>query len=129
MDPRELGPPHRLQARLLELKREQWRRVCRRSLLPFAIEALAPRGMGPAKHHELFCVEIEAVTRGQVPKLILIAPRGSATTTYVSHLTPAQFFAAHPNSNIIAVFHTAELAERIRSARRPRIACPTPAAR
>ena len=28
--------------RLLELKREQWRRVCRSSLLPFAIEALAP---------------------------------------------------------------------------------------
>jgi hypothetical protein len=67
--------------------------------------------MKPAQHHGLFCAEIEAVTRGQVPKLILIAPRGSAKTTYVSHLTPAQFFAAHPNSNIIAVSHTAELAE------------------
>jgi predicted phage terminase large subunit-like protein len=112
MDPRYIGPPQRLlQARLLELERERWRRVCRGNLLAFAIEALSPRGMKPATHHELFCAEIEAVTRGQVPKLILIAPRGSAKTTYVSHLTPAQFFAAHPNSNIIAVSHTVELAE------------------
>jgi predicted phage terminase large subunit-like protein len=112
MDPRDIGPPQRLlQARLLELQHEQWRRVCRGNLLAFAIEALSARGMKPAKHHELFCAEIEAVTRGQMPKLILIAPRGSAKTTYVSHLTPPQFFAAHPNSNIIAVSHTAELAE------------------
>jgi hypothetical protein len=112
MDPRDLGPPKRLlQCRLLELERERWRRVCRSNLLAFAIEALSPRGMKPARHHELFCAEIEAVTRGQVPKLILIAPRGSAKTTYVSHLTPAQFFAAHPNSNVIVVSHTRELVE------------------
>jgi hypothetical protein len=30
MDPRDIGPPQRLlQARLLELQRERWRRVCR----------------------------------------------------------------------------------------------------
>lgn len=123
-DPRDLGPPDRvqpqpdppqsdrlLQRRLLELEQERWRRVCRSNLLAFSIEALAVRGVRPAKHHELFCNEIAAVTNGQTPKLILIAPRGSAKTTYVSHLTPAQFFAAHPNTNIIAVSHTAELAE------------------
>lgn len=64
LDPRYFGPPHRLQpeqdppgqlepdrllqARLLELRREQWRGVCRSSPLPFAIEALAPKGMRPA---------------------------------------------------------------------------------
>jgi hypothetical protein len=37
MDPRDLGPPKRLlQARLLELERERWRRMCRRNLLAFA---------------------------------------------------------------------------------------------
>jgi hypothetical protein len=35
---------------LVELKREQWHRTCRRSFLPFAFEALAARGETPARH-------------------------------------------------------------------------------
>jgi hypothetical protein len=45
-------------------------------------------GMKPSKHHELCCAEIEAMARGQLAKLTLIVPRGSAKTTYVSHLAP-----------------------------------------
>ncbi len=116
-------PPGTLPARLLadgdkdaarklyEVKREQWRRVCRQNLLACASELLEPRGFRPAQHHELFCAELEAVARGQVAKLILIAPPGSAKTTYTSHIAPAWYFAGHPHSNIIAVSHTAELAE------------------
>src|SRR4051794_27274567 len=107
--------PHRLltdgssdEARkLFEVRREQWRRICRNNLLACATEVLEPRGFKPAQHHRLICEEVEAVIRGQVPRLILLAPPGSAKTTFVSHIGPAQFFAGHSHANIIAVSHTA----------------------
>jgi predicted phage terminase large subunit-like protein len=96
---------------LLALKREQWRRQCRQSFLSFAVEALASQGLAPAAHHRLIIEELSKVASGETPRLILIAPRGAAKTTYVSHLLPAWFFAARANTSIIAVSHTEQPAE------------------
>jgi predicted phage terminase large subunit-like protein len=97
--------------RLLELEREQWHRQCRSSFLPFAIEALAARNEVPARHHKLICTELESLARGRFKRLMILAPPGSAKTTYASRLFPAWYFAFRPRSSIIAVSHTQELSE------------------
>jgi hypothetical protein len=97
--------------RLYELRALQWRRICQRDFLSFAIHALAPRGESPARHHQRICSELQAVARGDTHRLMILAPPGSAKTTYVSRLFPAWFFANRPYSNIITASHTAELAE------------------
>jgi predicted phage terminase large subunit-like protein len=96
--------------RLYELRRELWHRQCRQNLLACATALLDP--LPPAKHHRLIIAEVAAVAEGRAPRLILIAPPGSAKTTYTSHVTPAWFFATHPSTNVIAVSHTSEFAEK-----------------
>lgn len=99
-----------LQHRLFEVRREQWRRICRTDLVAFATEALAPKEEKPARHHIRICREVEALVRGAVRRLIILAPPGSAKTTYVSRISPA-WLLVRPNTHIIGVSHTAELAE------------------
>jgi predicted phage terminase large subunit-like protein len=97
--------------RLLELEQEQWRRQCRQSFIPFCIEALSSRGESPALHHRLIASELEAVARAKVKRLMILAPPGSAKTTYTSRLFPAWYFAFRPRSAIIACSHTQSLSE------------------
>jgi predicted phage terminase large subunit-like protein len=97
--------------RLFDLRQEQWRRVCRADLTSFAVEALASRGEVPARHHRRICAELEAVASGEAERLMILAPPGSAKTTYASRLFPAWYFATRPRTNIIAASHTSELAE------------------
>jgi hypothetical protein len=97
--------------RLLELEPEQWRRQCRQSFTPFCIEALSPRGETPALHHRIIASELEAMARGKTKRLMILAPPGSAKTTYVSRLFPAWYFAYRPRSAIIACSHTLSLSE------------------
>jgi predicted phage terminase large subunit-like protein len=101
-----------LKRRLRDLKAAKLTELCRTSLSSFAAEALSPQGFTPAAHHRLIMREVEAVANGKTPRLILIAPRGAAKTTYVSRLLPAWYFAARPNTSIIAVSHTQEPAEQ-----------------
>jgi predicted phage terminase large subunit-like protein len=86
-------------------------RICRRSLTAFAVHALIPKGETPARHHRHICDELENVARGETRRLMILAPPGSAKTTYVSRLFAAWYLASHPHANIIAASHTAELAE------------------
>jgi hypothetical protein len=97
--------------KLLELQLEQWRRQCRNSFISFCIEALSARDEVPALHHRLICSELEALARGKCKRLMILAPPGSAKTTYTSRLFPAWYFAFRPRSSIIAVSHTQELSE------------------
>jgi predicted phage terminase large subunit-like protein len=105
MDPRDLGLPERL----LKLKRELWRGECRRDLVSFAVQAL-PNHERPAKHHRLICAKLAAMVAGDYDRLLIIAPPGSAKTTYVSRLFPAHYYATHPRAHIIGASHTMELA-------------------
>jgi predicted phage terminase large subunit-like protein len=98
--------------RLLNLRRELHRRDCRNNLLAWCIEALAPLGQAPARHHLAIIERLVALSRGEIDRLMILAPPGSAKSTYVSKLFTAWFLAQHPNSAVIAASHTAELAEK-----------------
>jgi predicted phage terminase large subunit-like protein len=101
-----LGPPQRL----LEIDKELWRRRCREDLVSFAVEVLAPRSERPARHHRRLCAELEAITRKDIDRLMVLAPPGSAKTTYVSQIFVA-WLLTRKNTKVIAVSHTVELAE------------------
>lgn len=99
-------------AELRLLEELQRRRKARSSLAAWCIEALAAAGQVPARHHLAIIAKLEALSRGDITRLMILAPPGSAKSTYVSTLFPAWYLAQHPRSAMIAASHTAELAER-----------------
>ena len=52
------------------------------------------------------------VSRGEITRLAVFMPPGSAKSTYGSILFPAHYLARHPNHSILAASHTVELAEK-----------------
>lgn len=88
------------------------RRTIRRDLKVWCIEALAHSGQRPARHHARLLDRLEAVSRGEVERLMVLMPPGSAKSTYASMLFPAWYLANHPDHAVIAASHTADLAER-----------------
>lgn len=69
-------------------------------------------GYEPAKHHLLLIEKLEALARGDIPRLAVFMPPGSAKSTYSSILFPPWFFASDPSAMMIAASHTTELAEK-----------------
>lgn len=88
------------------------RRGIRRSLEAWCTSALEPQGLRPARHHKILLDKLEAVERGDIRRLMVLMPPGSAKSTYASILFTAWYLARHPENSIIAASHTAELAER-----------------
>lgn len=84
------------------------RRRARASLTDWCREC----GYEPARHHKLIVSELEAVARGDIDRLMLFLPPGSAKSTYGSVLFPPWYLAQGAHRSIIAASHTAELAER-----------------
>ena len=66
----------------------------------------------PAKHHRLINSKLEAVERGEISRLLITMPPGSAKSTYASVLFPPWILARNPKALILAASHTTELAER-----------------
>lgn len=69
-------------------------------------------GYRPAAHHKLLIQKLEAVERGEIERLMVFMPPGSAKSTYTSVEFPAWFLGRHPEKSIIAASHTQELVER-----------------
>ena len=88
------------------------RRNIRTSLKTWCIEALARVDLQPARHHELLIDRLEAIERGDITRLMVLMPPGSAKSTYVSTLFPPWYLARHPDHAIVAASHTSELSER-----------------
>lgn len=88
------------------------RRAIRQNLMAWCIEALSIQGFSPATHHKILLDRLEAVERGDIQRLMVLMPPGSAKSTYASILFPAWYIARHPTDSVIAASHTAELAER-----------------
>jgi predicted phage terminase large subunit-like protein len=82
------------------------RRSIRRSLTEFARLC----GFEPAEHHKILITALEAVGRGELQKLAVFMPPGSAKSTYASVLFSAWMMQSA--SNILAASHTTELAEK-----------------
>jgi predicted phage terminase large subunit-like protein len=69
-------------------------------------------GFIPAAHHKLLIDALEAVERGELQRLAVFMPPGSAKSTYASVLFPAHYLSQNPHSSVLAASHTTELAER-----------------
>jgi predicted phage terminase large subunit-like protein len=81
------------------------------SLLAWASWAVARIGQSPAPHHCLLLDRLDSVCRGEIDRLMVLMPPGSAKSTYASLLFPAWWFTQHPASSMIATSHTASMAE------------------
>lgn len=86
----------------------QKRRMCRHSLAAWA----RFNGFEPAKHHLLIIDKLEAVVRGEIPRLMILVPPGSAKSTYTSKLFPPWFLGQHPGNSILACSYSFTLVER-----------------
>jgi predicted phage terminase large subunit-like protein len=84
------------------------RKACRESLTAWVRKA----GFEPAAHHRLMIEKLEQVSRGEVRRLALFLPPGSAKSTYASVLYPPWYLSRHPDAALIVASHTQELAER-----------------
>jgi predicted phage terminase large subunit-like protein len=86
------------------------RRQARTSLAKF-IDYL---GISPAPsaHHRLLIDKLEAITRGDIERLMVWMPPGSAKSTYASVLFPPYYMGRHDTTPILGVSNTTELAER-----------------
>ena len=84
------------------------RRRVRRSLIEWCWHC----GFEPAAHHKLLIDRLERVVRGEIKRLAVFMPPGSAKSTYGSILFPPYVMANVPNRAILAASHTTELAER-----------------
>jgi len=69
-------------------------------------------GFEPARHHELLITKLEALERGDIKRLMVFMPPGSAKSTYASILFPSWALGRNPTKAILASSHTTELAER-----------------
>jgi len=79
------------------------------SLLEWVNAVRAP-DEAPALHHRLLLDELSAISRGDIDRLMVLMPPGSAKSTYGSVLFPPWWFVEHPRSAVIATSHTASLA-------------------
>ena len=68
-------------------------------------------GVIPAKHHKLIIEKLEAIERGEIKRLMLFLPPGSAKSTYASVLFPSWYLGRNPQKAIIGASNTGELSE------------------
>lgn len=99
-------------SQLAALHRESWRRQCQTNLLAWSTECVNDFGFKPARHHRLIIKYLEKVISGEIDRLMIFAPPGSAKSTYTSELLPPFWFKKFPHSSVIGCSHTGELAER-----------------
>lgn len=68
-----------------------------------------PVRVEPAAHHLLLCDKLEAVERGEIKRLMVLMPPGSAKSTFASVVFPAWFLGRKPNRSIISTSYGSEL--------------------
>lgn len=69
-------------------------------------------GFRPAAHHRLLIEHLEAVERGDIRRLMVLMPPGSAKSTYTSVLFPPWYVGRNPTHSILGVSNSQELAEK-----------------
>lgn len=65
-----------------------------------------------AEHHVLLADALNRVEKGEIDRLLVMMPPGSAKSTYGSVYFPEYFTGRNPQLSVIAASHTSELAER-----------------
>jgi hypothetical protein len=96
----------------LRYKTERHKRKCQTSLYSWSKDCVKDFGFEPARHHKLIIEYLEKIISGEIDRLMIFAPPGSAKSTYTSELLPPYWFKKFPRSSVIGCSHTGELAER-----------------
>jgi predicted phage terminase large subunit-like protein len=104
-----------IQAPIYESQVEEQRvaKRCRESFLEFSIEVMRHEGLAPAAHHRLLIKHLQAVVDGQIQRLMIFMPPGSAKSKYTSELLPAWFMGHCPGEPVIGASHTNSLSRRL----------------
>lgn len=84
------------------------RRAIRASLTEWARHC----GFEPARHHQFLIRKLESVARGEIKRLMVFMPPGSAKSTYVSLLFASWWMANNPAKHVLASSYSADLALR-----------------
>lgn len=84
----------------------------RRSIRKSLTEWVRLCGFEPARHHQLVIDALEAVANGDIPRLAIFMPPGSAKSTYSSVLFPPWVMQQDPAGSILCASHTTNLAEK-----------------
>jgi predicted phage terminase large subunit-like protein len=72
----------------------------------------------PARHHLLIMDKLQQLERGQIQRLMILSPPGSAKSTYCSIQYPLWRLARRPGTNILCASNTEGLAENFNRRRR-----------
>lgn len=75
-------------------------------------EEFYPDNITPAKHHLIILETLQRLAEGEIKNLIILAPPGSAKSTYASIVFPTWFMGANPNKNIIMATYGSDLAKK-----------------
>ena len=78
----------------------------------------------PAYHHQLLIDKLEAVERGEIKRLMVLMPPGSAKSTYCSVVFPTYYLGRKPNRSIICTSYGSNLPKKF--GRRCRNLCRSP---
>jgi predicted phage terminase large subunit-like protein len=72
---------------------------------------MAASGFTPAAHQRHLLNYLDLISKGEIKRLLVLMPPGSAKSTYASVIFPIWWFIQHPRSAVIATSHTAALGE------------------
>jgi predicted phage terminase large subunit-like protein len=97
--------------RLLSLDREKKRRAARRSLLEFTKYTKDDYDAG--QFHVSLCGVLDQFARGEIPRLIIMAPPRHGKSELVSRRLPAFILGRNPNAAIIAASYSSDLSSRM----------------
>lgn len=67
----------------------------------------------PAKHHRLLVQKLEAIERGEIRRLMVFMPPGSAKSTYASVIFPVWYMGRRKRRNVIVATYASDLARKI----------------
>ena len=74
--------------------------------------AFYPDTVEPAEHHSLLNSKLEKLATGEIPRMMVMMPPGSAKSTYGSVTFPTWFMGKFPRKNIICTSYATALARK-----------------
>ncbi|WP_169337076.1 phage terminase large subunit [Algicola sagamiensis] len=75
-------------------------------------ELFYPDNVEPAQHHQLINQSLEKVESGEIKRLMVFMPPGSAKSTYATVVFPTWFMGKNPKKNIINTSYGSDLARK-----------------
>jgi predicted phage terminase large subunit-like protein len=75
-------------------------------------EEFYPDAVVPAEHHQLILNTLDRVVLGEIKRVMIFMPPGSAKSSYASVVFPPYFMGRRPGSSIIALSYGDELAKK-----------------